>query len=350
MPHRRRVQTAPPAVATVKDVAEMAGVSTATVSRVLSGVSAVREPRRTKVLEAARLLRYRPNRAARDIRARSSRAIGVLIPDIENPFFTSAVCGIEEVLQSAGYSLLLASYNENPTREGELLNTFRAEGVAGLIFAASRAPSTIYQQLSRAGLAMVAISRVPGKLRTDQVTVANRAGAMTATTHLLQHGHVRLALINGPAALSTARERQQGYEQALSGYGLPIDQNLIKQGDFRQQAGYAAMQELLRLDVRPTAVFTASNLLTLGALQAIHEEGLKVPEEIAMVGFDEMAWSISLRPPLTTIAQPSLAVGRTAATMLLERLARPDLPRRQISLETHLIIRASSGGSLKLHA
>src|SRR5436305_10565970 len=158
MPGRSQV-TKPPSIATVKDVAELAGVSTATVSRVLSGLSGVREPLRVKVTDAARKLGYQPNRAARDLRARSSRTIGVLIPDIENPFFTSVVRGIEETLHSAGYTLLLANFNEDPAREAAQLATFRAEGIGGLIFAASREPAPMYQHLSETGVPMVAVSR-----------------------------------------------------------------------------------------------------------------------------------------------------------------------------------------------
>jgi LacI family transcriptional regulator len=342
----RRKQTDSPrisGVATAKDVAELAGVSTATVSRVLSGVVSVSEPLRAKVSQAARQLGYRPNRAARDLRARSTRTIGVLIPDIENPFFTSVICGIEQMLQEAGYTLLLANYNEDPERESAHLETFRAEGVAGLIFAASSDPSPLYQQLADSGMAMVAVSRLPGRLRTDQVLVANRDGAYAATAHLISRGYSRIALINGPEQLNTARERQQGYEEALGEAGLTVDEKLIAHCDFRQTSGHACMQRLLSLSSRPMAVFAASNLLTLGALQAIHEANLAIPSEIAIVGFDDMSWAMSLRPPLTTVAQPATEVGRTSAELLLQRIRTPDQPRKQIMLETRLIIRASCG-------
>jgi DNA-binding LacI/PurR family transcriptional regulator len=333
----------PPAVATIKDVAGRAGVSTATVSRVLSGITGVREPLKSQVIDAARMLGYRPNRAARDLRARSSRTIGVLIPDIENPFFTSVIRGIEETLQATGYSLQLANYNEDPDRETTHLETFRAEGVGGLIFAASRTPSPLYQLLSDSGMTMVAVSRAPGRLRVDQVTTANRDGAYTATTHLISRGHRRVAFINGPAELNTARDRQEGYEAALRDSGLPVEERLIVHCDFRQRAGYEAMNRILESGSKPTAVFAASNLLTLGALQAIHEHALDIPGQIAIVGFDDMSWAMSLRPPLTTVAQPAIEVGQTAAQLLLDRLRKPDQPRKQIVLETHLMVRASCG-------
>jgi len=330
-------------VPTVKEVAEHAGVSTATVSRALSGSASVREPLRSRVLEAARSLSYRPNRAARDLRVRSSRAVGVLIPDIENPFFTSVVCGIEDVLRKTDYSLLLANYNEDPDQEDRRLELFRAEGIRGLIFAASRTPSRLYAELGKAGIALVAVSRVLPRLRVDEVTVANREGAHAATTHLIRLGHQRIGIINGPLVFATARGRQGGYEDALQEAGVALDANLVVHCAFNQAAGYSAMQQLLGLASPPTAVFAGSNLLTLGALQAIHERELDIPGQIAIVGFDDMPWAISLRPPLTAVAQPSFDVGRTAAELVLARIREPALPRRQVVLETRLVIRSSCG-------
>lgn len=330
---------------TVKEVARQAGVSTATVSRALSGSAGVREPLRSRIIEAARLLSYRPNRAARDLRVRSSRAVGVLIPDIENPFFTSLVCGIEDVLSKTEYSLLLASYNEDPEQESRRIEVFRAEGVCGLIFAASRTPSSLYSDLERDGLTLVAVSRSLPRLRADEVTVASRDGAYVATSHLIKLGHKRIAIINGPTAFTTTRDRQEGYEDALHDAGMNLKDELVIHCAFKQAAGHAAMEQLLKLTKPPTAIFAASNLLTLGALQAIHESNLAIPSQIAIVGFDDMPWAMSLRPPLTTVAQPAFEAGRTAAEMLLARVRDPSLPRRQVVLETQLIVRASCGSN-----
>ena len=343
MRHKENLPKLKLSAPTGKEVAKLAGVSTATVSRALSGSGGVREPVRSRIIEAARSLSYRPNRAARDLRVRSSRAVGVLIPDIENPFFTSLVCGIEDFLGKTDYSLLLASYNEDPAQESRRLEVFRADGVRGLIFAASRAPSRLYAELGKAGMALVAVSRDLAGSRSDQVTVANQEGAHAATSHLIGLGHKRIAIINGPLVFSTARDRQAGYEDALRDAGLTVDENLVVHCAFRQSEGYAAMLQLLQSPSHPTAVFAGSNLLTLGALQAIHERQLTIPDEIAIVGFDEMPWAMSLRPPLTTVAQPAFEVGRTAAELLLARVREPSLPRRQVVLETRLIVRSSCG-------
>jgi LacI family transcriptional regulator len=341
--HEKDSSAKPKSLATtIKEVARHAGVSAATVSRALSGSAGVREPLRSRIFEAVRSLSYSPNRAARDLRVRSSRAVGVLIPDIENPFFTSVVCGIEEVIGKTDYSLLLANYNEDPDQETRRLELFRAEGVRGLIFAASRTPSSLYAELGKAGMALVAVSRL-SRLRIDQVTVANREGALAATSHLIQLGHKRIAIINGPLVFTTARDRQAGYEDALRDSGVTVDENLVVNCAFKQAAGHSAMRQLLELANPPGAVFAGSNLLTLGALQAIHERHLAIPDEIAIVGFDEMPWAMSLRPPLTTVAQPAFEMGRTAAELLLARVREPALPRRQVVLETRLVVRSSCG-------
>jgi len=336
-----------PLIPTLKEVADIVGVSTATASRALSGLPGVRDSLRSEILEAARSISYHPNRAARDLRVRSSRAVGVLIPYIQNPFFTSLVCGIEDVLAKTDYSLLLASHNEDPEQETRRLEVFRGDGVAGLIFAASRAPSVLYAELGKAGRALVAVSRDVPRLRVDQVTVANQDGARAVVSHLIQLGHKRIAIINGPLVFPTARDRQAGYEDAHRDVGIATDESLTVHCAFKQAEGYSAMQQLLELPAPPTAVFAASNLLTLGALQAIHERRLIIPKEIAIVGFDEMPWAMSLRPPLTTVGQPAFDVGRTAAELFLSRVREPSLPRRQVVLETRLIVRSSCGSESK---
>ena len=328
---------------TVRDVAEAAGVSTATVSRVLAGGDLVTDELRERVFEAARRLRYTPNRVARNLRRRTTRMIGVVVPDIENPFFTSIIGGVEEVLQAANYSLLLANYGETPAREHELMRTLHAEGAAGIIFTPSNAPGADYRDLVQAPAPMVAISRYPEGLDVDVVAVANSAGAFAATDHLIRLGHRTIAFINGPIGISTAKERQAGYLEALAAAGLEPQPELIVHGDFRQDGGYHAMQALLSLDRPPTAVFTANNLMTLGAFQAIYERGLGIPKQIAVVGFDDLPWATSLQPPLTAVAQPARDVGVTAARLLLDRLAEPERPTRRIILNTRLVIRASCG-------
>jgi LacI family transcriptional regulator len=328
---------------TIRDVAESAGVSIASVSRVFSGGARVTEDVSRRVREAARLLNYQPSRVARNLRVRQTQTVGVVIPDIENPFYTSVIGGIEEVLQASEYSLLLANSNENPKREQTNVRTFQAEAVAGIIFAPSGSDVGMYAQLVAAGMPLVAVSRVPDTLEIDAVSIANREGARIAMDHLMSLGHRRIALISGPPWINTAKERLVGYEESLRTHGVPIERDLVQYADFRQRGGYDAMRVLLSLREIPTAVFVGSNLMTMGALQAIHESKLNIPNDISVMGFDDMPWAVSLNPPLTAVAQPAYQVGITAARLLLERVRNPDRPPHRVVLDTSLTLRSSCG-------
>jgi DNA-binding LacI/PurR family transcriptional regulator len=340
---RRSVRERQDPTPTIKHVAERAGVSTATVSRVLAGGDGVSEELGGRVREAMRTLNYHPNRIARNLRARTTRTIGVVIPNIENPFFTSVVRGIENVLQAADHTLLLGNADEDAGHEQVYLRTLRAEGVAGIIFVPVSDTPAAYRQYLDAGVPFVAIDRSPDGLGIDLVTVANASGARAAVRHLIDLGHRHIGLIGGPTHYSTANERKAGYEEALAAAGLPRPPQLVRHGDFREAGGYDSMNALLDEAETPTAVFVANNLMVLGAIRAIHERGMRIPSDIAVVGFDDMPWAMSLQPPLTTVAQPTYELGATAARMLLARLREPDRPVRHIMLETRLVVRASCG-------
>lgn len=331
--------------ASIKQVADHAGVSIATVSRAFADPQAVSEELRLRVQEAARLLSYRPSRAARTLRAGTSQAVGVVIPDLQNPFFTTVVRGIDAVLQRAGYTLLLASSDDDLARERNILQTLRADGVAGIILVPLNAARNSYRELLGPPVHVVAIDRSPSSLRADLVTVDNVQGTRLGVAHLVALGHREVALLGGPSRHSTAREREQGYEDALRAAGLPVRPDLVYRGDFRERGGYEGIQALMALPRRPTAVFVANNLMTLGAFRALHEAGIRIPEEIALVGFDDMPWATSLNPPLTAVSQPSQEIGSSAADLLLDRIARPDRAIRHLILETTLVVRASCGAS-----
>jgi DNA-binding LacI/PurR family transcriptional regulator len=334
---------------TVKEVARLAGVSTATVSRVMSGTGGVRKELVRRVQNAAQKLGYRPNPAGRNLRSRSTRAIGMVFPDIENPFYASVISGAEEVLQSAGYSLLLANYGEDPARESVQLTTLRAEHVAGILFAASCKPSADYKSVLSAGISLVAVSRIPDGLNVDLATVSNQEGARQAIEHLIRLGHRRIGLIDGPVSLSTTRERHAGYAQAFRDAGLPAPRDLIIYADFyHQAAGFQAVSKLLNAGNRPSAVLIVSNNMVLGAMEALRERGLGVPKDMAIVGFGDTPSAALLNPPLTVVAQPAREIGATGARLLLERLQNPDRARRSIVLDTQLIVRESCGTKSKL--
>ena len=326
---------------TIYDIGRKAGVSASTVSRVLNNRPTVDEKLAEAVRAAARELGYRRNAVAGNLRLSKTSLWAVIISDVANPFFTSVVRGIEDVAQETSYSVVLCNSDEDPGKEADYVEAVLAQRMAGVIISPSPGGGVGLNALAASGIPVVTIDReVPGS-PTDAVVVDNRAGGQRAVAHLIENGYRRIACITGPANVSTATERLEGYQGALRAADLPLDPDLVKHADFREGGGHTAMTALLDAAHAPDAVFVANNLMTMGALRAIAERGRHVPP-IGVVGFDDLPWADLLDPRLTTVAQPTLAVGRTAARLLLDRIATRDLPSRKIVLPTTLVVRDSS--------
>jgi DNA-binding LacI/PurR family transcriptional regulator len=296
---------------------------------------------------AAAALNYRPNRAARGLRLRHSLTVGVLIPDIQNVFFTGIVRGLEHVLREQGYTYLLANSDGRTDRERLYLDTLRDEGVAGFLVVPSENDPRRYRELQAAGVPLVLLDRAAPGLRADQVAVANQEGAHAAVRHLIELGHRRIGYIGGPVAVNVARERRAGYREALEEAGIRGDPGLERAADFQQSGGRLAATELMSRAAPPTALFVANNLMTIGALEVLHERQLRIPEDIAIIGFDDMPWATCFRPPLSVVAQPTFELGAAAARLLLDRLREPSRPYRRVVLETRLLNRGSEGPPLR---
>jgi DNA-binding LacI/PurR family transcriptional regulator len=326
---------------TVKDVSLAAGVSTATVSRVLAGFSDVSTETRQRVMEAAKQLHYQPNRNARNLRKSTTSKIGVIISDIQNPFFGSVVRGIEKNTIQDDLTLILGNSDEDPERERKLITMLLEEGVAGIILAPTSVDPSDYRTFLYSGTPVVIIDRRLPLLDLDMVLVDAATGSANAIDHLVELGHTKIGYVGGLKYLSTMLEREQGYLAALGKHTIPIQDDYIRQGNNRQDGGYAAVCELLKLSDPPSAILIANNLMTLGGLQAIHDSGFEIPDHISVVGFDDMDWAPSLRPPLTVVAQPAYQMGEEAAAILLDRIRNPEQPHKITILDTSLIIRAS---------
>jgi LacI family fructose operon transcriptional repressor len=331
---------------TNKDVANRAGVSIATVSRVVNSLPNVRPELRRKVLRAVKELNYQPSRTAQRLRAKRSRVIGLVISDIQNPFFTSVVRGIEDVASERGYSLVLCNSDEDPEKERLYIDVMRAEGVAGMILATTSHVNSHIRNLLAHNIPIVAIDRRIKDRRVDSVLVANVKGAFQAVEHLLRLGHQRIGMVS-MRIIPTGRERRVGYLRALRKYGVRSSSRLIRLGLAKPEGGYECARKLIQLEPRPTALFVDNNMMMLGALEAIRESGLRVPEELSVVGFDDMPWAKLLHPPLTVVAQPTHELGRQAVESLLERLDQPDKPVSHVQLMPELIIRESTGAACK---
>ena len=334
----------------MKEVARRVGVSTATVSRVLNDQPNVKPEVRAKVIEAIEALNYRPSRVARRLRSKGTQVIGLIISDIQNFFFTSVTRGIEDVASRNGYSLILCNTDEDIGRERLYLEVMHAEHVAGIILA-SAIETGHDLALFTNEIPIVALDRLITDVEVDSVLVDNIGGAKKAVLHLLSLGHRRIGLITGQQQLTTARERLIGYEQALMEFGLPMDPALIRYADFRQVSdSHEKAHELLTSPDRPTALFTVNTMNTLGMLTAIRELGLRVPDDIAVAAFDDIPWGMLLDPPLTAVLQPTYELGKTAAEMLLARIANPSRPPKQVRLELELVVRESCGAHTRTGA
>ena len=332
------------ATVTMKDVAGYAGVSMATVSRVVNNDPNVAPELRARVLDAVQALGYHPNRAARRLRGSPGDVLGLLISDMQNPFFVSVLAGVEEMAYANHMSVLLCNTGEDSARQQMYLNVMLAERVAGLIFVPT--PSTTASSLAsviQAGVPLILLDRWIEGLETDMVTVDNARGAYAAVKHLTDLGYTRIAMIAGSSELTTGSERQQGYLDALSAAGIRPERQLLKIGNSQRESGYRLARELMLQAEPPRAIFVANNLMTMGALQAIRELKFRIPEDVALVGFDDMPWSGELFPPLTAVSQPTYDLGREAVHLLLRRLAEPNAPFRTLTLQTRLIVRESCG-------
>jgi LacI family transcriptional regulator len=320
---------------TIYDVAREAGVSAATVSRVLNGARTVDPAMVARVLTAVRELGYRPNAVARNLRRSRTTLWAVIIADLGNPFFTSMVRGIEDVAQQAGYSVVLCNSDENPAKEETYVTAALSEQMAGVIISSSGSAKAA-RTLLDSPVPVVAVDRELARGEVDTVVVDNEAGARTATEHLLAAGYRRIACVTGPEGVSTADLRLRGYTAALLG------EPLVVRADYRERGGYDAMSALLASADRPDAVFVANNLMTVGVLRCLTDRGVAVPREMGLVGFDEIPWADLVRPPLTTVAQPTYELGRVAARLLADRLATPAAEPATIVLPAELRPRESS--------
>jgi LacI family transcriptional regulator/LacI family repressor for deo operon, udp, cdd, tsx, nupC, and nupG len=331
-------------MASLQEVAKRANVSIATVSRVLNKSDKVVPETRALVEQALRDLGYRPSRVARRLRMKDGRAhlVGLIIPDIQNPFYADIARGVEDAAYAAEYALLLCNSDENVDKERFYLDVMTSESVDGVVLPPFDETDAAVIDLVKTGMPVVCVDRSLVKVKTDLVDVDNYRGAFDAALHLIEKGHRNIGLIEGRTHVSTSRERRRGYMDAFAEAGIPVRKDLIRSGDFRQESGRLLAGELLDLRKPPTALFVFNNLMTVGALAAVHQRGLKVPKDVAILGFDDLPWAESLDPPLTVVRQPAYDVGRQAMELLLKRIMEPSRPPVIVRLLPELIVRRST--------
>lgn len=329
-------------MSTIYDVARLAAVSPATVSRVLNDRGDVNPEMAQRVRASVEMLGYRPNSVARNLRRKVASVWALIISDIENPHFTALVRGVEDVARSNGYSVVLCNSDEELEKERGYVDVALAERMAGVVISPSSDRDSAIGPLLDGGVPVVTIDRRLRRSPVNSVVVANKAGAHAATSHLLDGGYRRVACITGPTRTTTAAQRLAGYRSALADAGVGFDPALLRTADYKEAGGAEAARELMAMPDPPDALFVANSLMTMGALGALVEAGVSIPDQVGLVGFDDLPWSRLVSPKLTAVAQPTYELGRTAAEMLVERAAAPDAPVRSVTLPTRLVVRDSS--------
>ena len=346
---------------TVRDVAASAGVSTATAARALGGYGRVSTEVRAKVAEVAAALGYRPNVLARSMITGTSHTLGVVIADIENPFFASVVRGITDTAHSRGFEVILVNTDEDVEKERVAIGVLLDKRVDGLLVAAAATQDVGHlQEAVRHGLPLVCLDRMVPGLDADAVVVDSQRAAHNAVSHLLRLGHRRIAIVAGadsdltpdaqlqrapvwglPGVLPDAA-RLGGYLTALQAAGVAVDPDLVRTCRYGRDPAARETAALLRLPEPPTALFTTDAIITLGALESIVAAGVTIPDQLSVVGFDDAEWATLLRPPLTVVAQPVYDLGVAATRRLLERIDGDAQPPQVVVLDTTFIVRGST--------
>lgn len=337
--------------ATLADVARVAGVVPMTASRAINATGYVSDEVRERVLEAAATLRYRPNMLARSLKGQRLHAVGIMLPDISNPFSAELVAATQAELDKAGYTAFLATANHSAEQEKAALLAFVDHRVDGILVATrgTELGNETIAAITRQGVPVVTVGRPIPDSPVDYVTADHWKGAYEAVEHLISLGHRRIGFIGVSPQHAASLRRYHGYSDALKAHGIPVRDELVAgsgngPGYATEQDGYTAMLQIARVKHRPTAVFARNDYAAIGALRAAAELGLSIPGDLAVASFDNTPISAFTTPPLTTVAQPITEQGKRAAQFLLDRIeGRAKGPRRELSLDCFLVVRKSSG-------
>lgn len=327
----------------IKDIARRLGVSPATVSRALSDSGLVAEPTSRRIREMAQQLNYRPNVSARNLRTQRSMTVLLVVRDVGNPFYLEILKGVEQSARAAGYSVLMGNTEDDPARESEYFGMLSDGHADGMILMTGKLPETgpeaapIWPDLP----VVVALEVIEGS-GYPHVQIDNVGAARGAVEHLIALGHRRIAHITGPVPEIMSTRRRQGYREAMASAGLDIPEGYEQPGDFVLKSGREACRRLFDLPQPPTAIFIANDEMAFGAINELRQIGLDVPGDVSVVGFDDLFLGEAFYPPLTTVSQPRLDIGRRAMTLLLDMLAGRDAPLVPVTMPTELLVRGTT--------
>jgi len=328
---------------TIKDIARKAGVSPSTVSRALNGNPVINRETRRRIRELAEEMGYEKNELARGLVKGDIGAIGLIIPDITNPFFAEITRGVEDAANERGHGVILCNTGGDLEKEKEYARLLRRKRAGGLILASVTVDDPYIEGLVKGDIPLILVSRVPKEVDTSYITVDDRKGAKMAVEYLMGLGHKTIGFIDGPEDVIPSRDRMKGYQEVLKEHGIPLYEEIICYADFTREAGYHVMKRYLKLPELPTAVFAANDLIALGAIEAIEEDGSLVPDDISVIGFNNISYASLPRIMLTTIAQPMYEMGFAAAEYILDVVEGKREERLQRVLEPKLIVRKTCG-------
>lgn len=327
----------------IRDVAKTAGVSVSTVSHAINKTRYVSEETRTKVFVAMEELNYKPNRLASSLRRKDKRTntLGVLIPDSANPFFAEVLRGVEDTCFEFGFNVFLCNSDDDPQKEINYIEALLGKQIDGIILISTGTHNDSLDILAQSKIPSVLVDRVVSGGGIDSVLVDNETGGYQAAEFLINLGHKRVGCVTGPSLATPSAARVKGFKKAFSDHDLELGNELFVPGDFRAQSGCNATKSLLEINAPPTAIFTCNDLMAVGALHALDQAGMRIPEDMSIIGFDDIPLASLTKPPLTTIAQPSQSMGLSAAKMVITRIENPSLPPREDILSTSLVERNS---------
>jgi LacI family transcriptional regulator len=329
---------------TIHDVARRAGVAPTTVSRVLNDSGYVSNKTRERVEAAIAELGYVPNTLARSLRFKKTNTLALVLPDITNPFWTTVARGVEDAASDRGFNVILCNTDESEAEQAKYLTVLLQKQIDGIVLAPARSTAEPVEMIQKQSVPVVVLDRRVPCTQVDVVRGDSERGAYRLVRHLLTLGHRRIAMLTGPQGVSTAEDRVSGYRQALAETGLDADSDLVYYGEFTQASGYELTQQVLTATLRPTALFAANNFIAIGSLRALRDAGLRVPEDLTLVSFDDLPPVFVVDPFLTVAAQPAYEMGHQATELLLTRLSGQALTEYQeIVLPTEIIVRRSSG-------
>jgi DNA-binding LacI/PurR family transcriptional regulator len=331
-----------PEMATINDVAQRAGVSTYTVSAVLNRSARVSETLTSRVLEAVRELDYTINGVARSLQTRKTQTVGMLIPDIANPFYAKVVRGVEDVCKAHNYSLFLGNTYNQVAEQSRYLTVFRSRQVDALLLFVSAGEESGLRPLIQNKTPIVFVGRRPSEVEADCVTSDNRLGTRLAVDHLISRGHRRIAVITGHRSLSVSSERVEGWRQSLRKAKIPADSRLVCEGDWGADSAYRHAILLIEGSNPPTAFFAANFMMMTGVLRALKEKGIRCPDQIEVMSSDDSEWLDVFDPPISVVLQPSYEMGTVAAELIFRRLEEPGCPTKQVVLRPSLKLRGGA--------